>query len=99
MLPTAAGRPAAQVRHVREALDSLRIRAEDELSDVVTEFSAESRHLFEHAELRLDFEHEDALGWLADAVALRLTTGAHDERMVPVEESDPAFSPCSSSAC
>ncbi|MBM6402606.1 AAA family ATPase [Phycicoccus sp. MQZ13P-5] len=53
---------------------------------MVQQFSNESRHLFERAELRLDFAHDDALGWLADAVALRLTTGTHDERMVPVEE-------------
>jgi hypothetical protein len=86
MLPAASGRPAERVRHVRTALDSLRQRAEEELSDVVGEFSDESRHLFQRAELRLDFEHDDALGWLADAVALRLTTGAHDARMVPVEE-------------
>lgn len=86
MLPATTGRPAERVRHVRNALDSLRQRAEEELADVVQEFSEESRHLFERAELRLDFEHDDALGWLADAVALRLTTGSHDERMVPVEE-------------
>lgn len=86
MLPTAAGRPAERVRHVRNALDSLRERAEEELVDVVQAFSEESRHLFQRAELRLNFDHDDALGWLADAVALRLTTGAHDDRMVPVEE-------------
>ena len=86
MLPEAAGRPAERVRYVRQALDSLRERAEKELGDVVEQFSEESRHLFERAELRLDFAHDDALGWLADAVALRLTTGAHDERTVPVEE-------------
>lgn len=86
MLPTAAGRPAERVRHVRSALDSLRERAEEELVDVVQAFSEESRHLFQRAELKLNFDHDDALGWLADAVALRLTTGAHDQRMVPVEE-------------
>ncbi len=86
MLPETTGRPTERVRHVRNALDSLRERAEEELVDVVGEFSEESRHLFERAELRLAFEHDDALGWLADAVALRLTTGSHDERMVPVEE-------------
>ena len=86
MLPETSGRPTARVKHVRQALDSLRERAEEELGDVVQQFSEESRHLFERAELRLDFAHDDALGWLADAVALRLTTGAHDERMVPVEE-------------
>lgn len=86
LLPGTAGRPADRVRNVRIALDSLRQRAEEELADVVNSFSDESRHLFERAELRLDFEHDDALGWLADAVALRLTTGSHDERMVPVEE-------------
>lgn len=86
MLPAAPGRPAERVRHVRNALDSLRERAEEELAEVIEEFSEESRHLFDRAELRLAFEHDDALGWLADAVALRLTTGAHDTRMVPVEE-------------
>ncbi|WP_169741788.1 ATP-dependent nuclease [Nocardioides aequoreus] len=86
MLPAAQGRPAERVRHVRNALDSLRERAEEELVEVIEEFSQESRHLFNRAELRLAFEHDDALGWLADAVALRLTTGAHDSRMVPVEE-------------
>jgi hypothetical protein len=86
MLPETTGRPTERVRHVRNALESLRERAEEELVDVVGEFSEESRHLFERAELRLAFEHDDALGWLADAVALRLTTGSHDERMVPVEE-------------
>lgn len=86
MLPSTQGRPTDRVRNVRNALESLRTRAEEELAEVVDQFSSESRHLFQRAELRLDFEHDDALGWLADAVALRLTTGAHDDQMVPVNE-------------
>jgi hypothetical protein len=86
MLPDSHGRPSEKVRTVRMALDSLRKRAEEELKDVIGDFSHESQHLFQRAELQLDFAHDDALGWLADAVALRLTTGKHDSRMVPVDE-------------
>ena len=86
MLPDSQGRPSEKVRTVRMALDSLRRRAEEELKDVIGDFSHESQHLFQRAELQLDFAHDDALGWLADAVALRLTTGKHDSRMVHVDE-------------
>lgn len=86
ILHDARGGAPRAYREAKRAVDAIVRTAENAAEGLVESFASESQSLHHAMELEFTPALADVVDWLAESTVLRLTTGPHDVRKVPVEQ-------------